>query len=147
MAQQQQAWRQKQRRQAARDKESAGAADRLTVPDSVADWMPERTQPSVAAAVESPGAQAHRGAEVEVEISDIGPMGLSFAVDADGEGQLVLDAVVSGGMLAAAGGGRLSRGMVLVSVDGEAVTSHSQGVALLHAAGRPVRLRFSHRAP
>jgi hypothetical protein len=148
VAQQKQVWRQEQRRQAAREKESAGAADRLTVPDSVADWMPERTQPSVAAAVGSPGAQAcGGGAEVEVEISDIGPMGLSLAVDADGEGQPVLDAVVPGGLLAAVEGGRLSRGMVLVSVDGEATTSHSQGVALLHAAGRPVRLQFSHRAP
>ena len=48
--------------------------------------------------------------------------------------------------------GQLSRhpevqlGMTLLSVDGVVVTSYEQGIPLLQAAGRPVKLAFSAAA-
>jgi hypothetical protein len=76
----------------------------------------------------------------EVVVTEPGPLGVTLASDSEGGPPRVHDMVA---------GGHLSRhpevrlGMTLLAVDGQVVSSYSQGMPLLDAAGRPVRLQFS----
>ena len=84
--------------------------------------------------------QAALVASVEVVVTEHGPLGMALASEHEDDLPFVHE-LVEGGQMSQHP--EVKVGMMILTVDGQAVSSYDQCMQLLVAAGRPVRLQFS----
>jgi hypothetical protein len=96
------------------------------------------------AAAKRAAKEAALAASVEVVVTEPGPLGMGLASEYEDDPPEIQE-LVEGGQMSQHPEVRV--GMVLLAVDGQAVSSHDHCMQLLVAAGRPVRLQFRAALP